>query len=768
MLRSEPTGRPQVVQFFDFFQIQGWGADAVQLQVVLAIGVEGQAQTVLQLNTEQGPAIVVALKDAAAALAAEQQWEGEQQAAEQNAAEQDAATGVVALGESSSDESLREGAVGECNILDMPNPMGDGWDGSPGGGWEGEELEYRAKWAGETPESADGQPWAQWAGAPGRDGGPGEPAPRAAGSAADTDRWVELDPRGSETEVALEICALLQLPPLPAGLPARHSYVASSRGHLVDLWRFDPGGVKPALRHAGSLGVRALPPGATECGVGEVFGGDSPPAAVRALAVVPAAAGRGWLLASGSVDGVLRLWAVAVGGAECVVELRGHRHGAEINTLAGARQAGGRPVLLSGSDDQTVRLWADAGSGWACIATYQLSPDGCALHQWVTSAAVTGSSGAQQLVAASGDGGLRVWPLPPESESESDPAGATSPETLEGHRGVVWALAGVGGDSDHAGVFASGGDDRTVRLWQGSGFGYVEVATLRAARPARGTNGGIHALAWLPSTLEGSGGGGGGGKLGLAVAAADGSVRVWAVWEVVPAGWWDSELLATVWQPIAPPPPALAPPAAEQAVVSQLVDLIGCSEEEAATAAAAVGNDLNAAIEYQFAVEAGETPLLPPPEAMPSPAAPAGIWSMAVLRLRAVARPNQAAASLDGLPTLAAALTAAASEALQAAPGQHIAAQRAYVDSRLRSVPEFLFSDLGAGAAVEQFELLRQAYGMPTTSEHRSVAAASAEATAGVSEGWTWSLVCGRADGRVAVQALSPAEDGGLPAAVGW
>ena len=161
---------------------------------------------------------------------------------------------------------------------------------------------------------------------------------------------------------------------------------------------------------------------------------------VRALAFSP----DGQRLASGSFDSSVRLWEVRTGRP--LSQLVGHR--ALIRSLAFSPRGG---LLASGSDDSTVCLW-DLVSGLSiarleghdsrvyCVA---FSPDGAV------------------LASGSGDRTVRIRPV-----AGMEPMGRSVERIhrlhrLEGHESEVLAVAfSPDGES-----LVSGGNDRTVRLW---------------------------------------------------------------------------------------------------------------------------------------------------------------------------------------------------------------------------------------------------------------------------------------------------------------
>ena len=147
---------------------------------------------------------------------------------------------------------------------------------------------------------------------------------------------------------------------------------------------------------------------------------------------------------SGGDDGTVRVWDLAT-GTPVGAPFTGHDE--TVNAVAVA-ELDGRPVAVSGGDDETVRVW-DLATG---------TPVGDPVHR-PRRARERGSGGGAGRPPG---GGLR--------RRRRDGAGVgpghrrpRSATPFTGHDGIVNAVAV--GELDGRPVVVSGGDDRTVRVW---------------------------------------------------------------------------------------------------------------------------------------------------------------------------------------------------------------------------------------------------------------------------------------------------------------
>ena len=237
---------------------------------------------------------------------------------------------------------------------------------------------------------------------------------------------------------------------------------------------------------------------------------------VVCLAVLSAAG----LLVSGSLDRTARVWDLATGGSP-VMTLEGHKDS--------VRAAVGLPDgrVATASHDKTVRLWTipprapkpaplpasppptaaqltfqsrameEAGKVTPAAASAARARTEVLQHDGEVNALALVEGGAR-LLAACADYQVYVWAFKPGAPSLLD-------AQLHGHSNRVTALVALPG-----GLFASGSDDTTVRVW--------DLASLTCVSVLKGHAGGVHHPAALP-----------GGRVASADIKAGGRVRVWTL-----------------------------------------------------------------------------------------------------------------------------------------------------------------------------------------------------------------------------------------------
>jgi WD40 repeat protein len=212
--------------------------------------------------------------------------------------------------------------------------------------------------------------------------------------------------------------------------------------------------------------------------------------AVRTVTWSPA----GSIFASGSDDGVVRLWNAETGNCDRILS----RSDSSRRSISSARIwcASWSPdgkMLATVSDDQTVRLW-NASTGY-CWKTFE----GHTNAVW----SVAWSLDGQTIASASHDQTVRLW----------DVTSSQCVKILSGHVNwvlcVAWSpippspplLRGVGG------IVASGGEDKTIRLWDAASGECLKVLAEH--------NDWVWSIAWSPD-----------GRF-LAAGSADRTIRIW-------------------------------------------------------------------------------------------------------------------------------------------------------------------------------------------------------------------------------------------------
>jgi len=208
--------------------------------------------------------------------------------------------------------------------------------------------------------------------------------------------------------------------------------------------------------------------------------------AVHALAVAPDG---GWL-ASGSDDGTVRIWDPDTGTRLRVLT----GHAGAVDALAVAPDGG---WLASGGRDGTVRIW-DPGTGTRLHALTG--------HTDMVNALVTAPKGAKEnwLASGSDDGTVRIW----------DPDTGTHRHTFAGRRdtnNIVWPVNALATAPDGSWI-ASGDLDGMVQILDPLTYGRIRAF---ATHPL-----GVHTIITVPDTAAP-------GKTWLATASQDHTVQLW-------------------------------------------------------------------------------------------------------------------------------------------------------------------------------------------------------------------------------------------------
>ena len=186
----------------------------------------------------------------------------------------------------------------------------------------------------------------------------------------------------------------------------------------------------------------------------------------------------GQLLATGDLDGNIRLWQMQTG--QQLLTLKGHS--AWVRSIAFSPQG---DILASGGADHLVKLWNVSDS--QCFRTYTGHTKGVY--------SVTFSPDGQTVASGSQDGTVKLWDIDT----------GESLKTLQGHTNWVLSVA----FSPQGKTLVSGSADQTVRFW--------DCRTGRSLRTLQGHTDGVCSVALTRD-----------GKT-LASGSADQTVRFWDV-----------------------------------------------------------------------------------------------------------------------------------------------------------------------------------------------------------------------------------------------
>ncbi|PSM48214.1 hypothetical protein C7Y66_15805 [Chroococcidiopsis sp. CCALA 051] len=187
----------------------------------------------------------------------------------------------------------------------------------------------------------------------------------------------------------------------------------------------------------------------------------------------------GKLLATGDVDGKIRLWQVIDG--KQLLTFEGHTGW----VWAVAFSPDGL-TLASGSHDTSVRLW-NVRTG-QCLKVLQEHTSGVRSVAW--------SPDSQTVASGSFDASIRLWD-----------ADGKCWQILHGHTSGVWSITFA--PSTDACILASGSHDTSVRLWN--------IRTGRCWKVLSGHTSGVRSVAWSPDSQT------------IASGSEDSSVRLWDV-----------------------------------------------------------------------------------------------------------------------------------------------------------------------------------------------------------------------------------------------
>ncbi|KDE02794.1 hypothetical protein MVLG_06686 [Microbotryum lychnidis-dioicae p1A1 Lamole] len=157
----------------------------------------------------------------------------------------------------------------------------------------------------------------------------------------------------------------------------------------------------------------------------------------------------------------------------------------------------GRDYLATAGQDKLIHVWPLPSSSNRSTTSKELSPEFTLIGHENNVCALAASDDGKRLISGSWDKTAKVW------------KDFQLAYTLQGHEQSVWAVLALEGDGDD--LVLTGAADNLVKLWKGS----------TAIRTYRGHTQAVRALARLSSTT-------GGGDL-FASAGNDASIRLWSL-----------------------------------------------------------------------------------------------------------------------------------------------------------------------------------------------------------------------------------------------
>ncbi|SGZ24603.1 BQ5605_C023g09734 [Microbotryum silenes-dioicae] len=157
----------------------------------------------------------------------------------------------------------------------------------------------------------------------------------------------------------------------------------------------------------------------------------------------------------------------------------------------------GRDYLATAGQDKLIHVWPLPSSSNRSATSKELSPEFTLIGHENNVCALAASDDGKRLISGSWDKTAKVW------------KDFQLTYTLQGHEQSVWAVLALEGDGDD--LVLTGAADNLVKLWKGS----------TAIRTYRGHTQAVRALARLSSTT-------GGGDL-FASAGNDASIRLWSL-----------------------------------------------------------------------------------------------------------------------------------------------------------------------------------------------------------------------------------------------